>query len=52
MDHASSDKINDALLLRQIAEGNVRAFKVLYEKYRESTYQNAFRGLKEEIVLE
>ena len=38
--------IDDTLLLRQMEQGNKQAFNVLFEKYWEKAYSDAFRRLK------
>lgn len=45
MSKINSPHINDALLLKQVQQGNKEAFNCLYEKYRAQAYSNAFRRL-------
>lgn len=37
----------DALLLRQVAQGDTKAFELLYEKYWQRTYAAAYKRLKD-----
>ncbi len=48
MNLLSTDHTNDTLLLIQIQQGNKRAFNVLYEKYWEQAYLNAYKRLKDD----
>ncbi len=48
MNLLSTDHTNDKLLLIQIQQGNKRAFNVLYEKYWEQAYLNAYKRLKDD----
>lgn len=43
---------NERELLAQIAEGNERAFKIIYESYRKQMYSSALRLLKSEQLAE
>lgn len=37
----------DAMLLQQVAEGHAKSFELLYEKYWENTYSDAYKRLKD-----
>ena len=41
------DNRHDALLLQQIAEGHAKSFELLYEKYWEIAYSDAYKRLKD-----
>jgi RNA polymerase sigma-70 factor (family 1) len=47
MSIANTDQTNDKLLLLQVEKGNKHAFNVLYEKYWEQAYSNAYKRLKD-----
>ena len=42
-----SDHIEDALLFREIEKGNRNSFNLLYEKYWERAYNEAYKRLKD-----
>ncbi len=46
-DQNISNLSNDSLLLQQVEQGNSHAFNVLYEKYWELAFTNAYKRLKD-----
>ncbi len=46
-DQNTSNLSNDSLLLQQVEQGNSHAFNVLYEKYWELAFTNAYKRLKD-----
>ena len=57
MNQEAPNQISDRLLLRQVAQGSTRSFDVLFEKYWQKAYSDAYRRLKshedaKDIVLE
>ena len=42
----TANLINDKLLLKQVGEGNKKAFNILFEKYWESAFSDAYNRLK------
>ena len=46
MNQVEPNLVNDALLLKQVEGGNNKAFNVLFEKYWESAFSDAYKRLK------
>jgi RNA polymerase sigma-70 factor (ECF subfamily) len=46
MHQVEPNLVNDALLLKQVEEGNNKAFNILFEKYWESAFSDAYKRLK------
>ena len=46
MNQVEPNLVNDALLLKQVEEGNNKAFNILFEKYWESAFSDAYKRLK------
>lgn len=46
MNHDEPNKNSDDLLLKQVEQGSTRAFDVLFEKYWQQAYSDAYRRLK------
>lgn len=46
MSQMDIDQDDDVLLLRQVEQGSKQAFNILFEKYWEKTYSDAYRRLK------
>ena len=46
MNQIEPNQNNDTLLLQQIEKGSESAFNVLFEKYWEKTYSDAYKRLK------
>lgn len=46
MSHTESNIANDTLLLQQVEKGGKQAFSVLFEKYWEKAYSDAYKRIK------